>query len=86
VFLNKSCRKFHVHKYSSHTFPIQNGLKQGDAFLPLLLNFAFVYANKKVQAIHVGLKLIRCLELLTFADDVNLKGGNVNTMRKKKEL
>jgi hypothetical protein len=29
--------------------PIQNGLKQGDALLPLLFNLALVYAIRKVQ-------------------------------------
>jgi hypothetical protein len=29
-------------------FPIQNGLKQGDALLPLLFNFALDYAIRKV--------------------------------------
>jgi hypothetical protein len=31
------------------TFPIQNGLKQGDDLSPLLFNFALEYAIKKVQ-------------------------------------
>jgi hypothetical protein len=38
----------------SDNFPIQNGLKQGDALSPLLFNFALKYAIRKVQ---VGLKL-----------------------------
>jgi hypothetical protein len=38
-------------------FPIQYGSKQGDAFMPLLLNFVTEYAIKKVQENQVGLKL-----------------------------
>jgi hypothetical protein len=30
-------------------FPIWNGLKQGDALLPSLLNFALEYAIRRVQ-------------------------------------
>jgi hypothetical protein len=41
----------------SGVFPIQNGLKQGDALLPLLFNFGVEYAIKRVQANKVGLKL-----------------------------
>jgi hypothetical protein len=36
----------HIVKYS---FPIQNGIKQGDALSPLLFNFALEYAIRKVQ-------------------------------------
>jgi hypothetical protein len=37
-------------------FPIKNGLKQ-DALSPFLLNFAFEYALRRVQANQGGLKL-----------------------------
>jgi hypothetical protein len=33
----------------SNSFPIQNGLKQGDAPSPLIFNFALEYAIRKVQ-------------------------------------
>ena len=35
--------------YLSTSFPIENGLKKGDALLPLLFNFALEYAIRKVQ-------------------------------------
>jgi hypothetical protein len=38
--LNETYSKVHIGKYLSDTFPIQNGLKQGDALAPLLFNFA----------------------------------------------
>jgi hypothetical protein len=36
-------------KYSSDTFPIQNGLKKGDGLSSLLFNFSLEYAIRKVQ-------------------------------------
>jgi hypothetical protein len=38
--LNETYSKIHISKYLSDSFPIQNGLKQGDALSPLLFNFA----------------------------------------------
>jgi hypothetical protein len=46
---NETYRKLRVRKHFCDTFPIQNGLKQGDVLSPLLFNFAVNYAIKKVQ-------------------------------------
>jgi hypothetical protein len=45
--------EFMVGKHLSDTFPIKNGMKQGDALSPLLLE----YAIRMVQANQEGLKL-----------------------------
>jgi hypothetical protein len=37
--------KVRIGKHLSDNFPIQNGLKQGDALTPLLFNFALEYAQ-----------------------------------------
>jgi hypothetical protein len=37
------------YEHLTNTFPIQNGLKQGDALLLLLLNFALEYAIRRDQ-------------------------------------
>jgi hypothetical protein len=46
--LNEKYIEVRIGKHLSEKFPIQNGLKQGDALLPLLFNFALEYANRKV--------------------------------------
>jgi hypothetical protein len=47
--LNETYSKVCIGKLLSDKFPIQNGLKQGDALSPLLFNFASEYAIRKVQ-------------------------------------
>jgi hypothetical protein len=38
--LNETYRNIRTGKHLSENFPLQNGLKQGDALSPLLFNFA----------------------------------------------
>jgi hypothetical protein len=64
----------------SDTFPIKNGLKQGDALSPLLFNFALVYAFRRVQANQKGLKLNGIIQLVVYADGVNILGGSVHAI------
>ena len=46
--LNETYSRVRVGKNLSDMFPIRNGLKPGDALLPLLVNFALEYTIRRV--------------------------------------
>jgi hypothetical protein len=51
----------------------------------LLFKFGLKNAIRKLQESQVGLKLNRTHQLMVSADDVNLLGDNINTIKKNKE-
>jgi len=74
-----------VGKNLSDVFPIRNDLKQGDALLSLLFNFALECTIRRVQVKQDGLKLNGAHHLLVHTDDVNVLGGSVHTVKENAE-
>ena len=83
--LNETYSRVLVGKQLSDMFHIRNGLKHGDALSPLLFNFALEYAIRRVQVNQDGLKLNGTHQFLVYADDVNILGGRVHTVKGKAE-
>jgi len=83
--LTETYSRVRVGKNLFDSFPIRNGLKQGDALSPLLFNFALELAIRSVQVNHDGLKLNGTHQLLAHADDVNILGGSIHAVKENAE-
>jgi hypothetical protein len=83
--LNGTYIRAQVGKYLSDMFPIKNGLKQGDDLTLMLLNFPLKYGIRRVWVNQDGLKLNGAHQLLVFADNVNILGRSIHTIKKNTE-
>jgi hypothetical protein len=81
VGVSPQYNKARIGKHLSDSFHIQNGLKQRDALSPLLFIFAIEYAIRKVREIQLRLKSNGTHQLLAYADDENLLGDNIDTVK-----
>jgi hypothetical protein len=65
--------------------PVRKVLKHGDALSPLLYVFVLMCAIRRVQVKEIGLKLNGTQQFLVYADDVNILGRNVDTIKENAE-
>ena len=82
--LTETYSRVRVGRNVSGSFPIRNGLKQGDALSPMFFNFALEYAIRRVQVNQDGLKLNGTHQHLAYAD-VNILGGSIHTPKENAE-
>ena len=79
--VNETYSRFRVGKHLSNMFPIRNGLNQRYA-----LNFALEYTISRVQVNRNSLKFNGSHQLLFYADDVNILGESVYTVKNTEVL
>ena len=83
--LTETYSRVQVGENVSDRFPIRNGLKQ-DALSPMLFNLALEYAIRRIHVNQDGLKLNGTHQLLAYADDVNILGGSIHTLKENPKL
>jgi len=83
--LTEICSRDRVGENVSDRFLIRNGLKQGDALTLLFFNYVLQYAIRSFQVNQNGLKLNGAHQLLAYADDVNILGGSIHTLKENAE-
>ena len=89
VTLIKTCldgtwSKVRIRNFLSSSLPIENILKQEDALLPLIFNFALECVIRKVQETNLGLEDMNGThQELVYTNDVNVIGNHIRTTKRK---
>ena len=71
-----------IGNYLSPSFPIQNGLKLGDALSSVLFNFALEYAIRKYGKLDMN----GTHQVLAYADDVKLIDDDIRTLERNADV
>jgi hypothetical protein len=66
-------------------FLIRNGLKQGDGLSSWFFSSPLDYAIRRVQVNPGRIQLNGTHKILVYADDVNILGGSIHTIKKNAE-
>ena len=64
----------------------ENGLKQGDALSPFLLNFSLEYVIRKVQKTNLELNMNGTHQVLAYADDLTLMDDAIETIERNADV
>jgi len=82
--LSETYSRIGAGKHTYDILHIKSGMKQ-DASSPLFFNFALEYVVRRVQVNQDDLKLNGTHQRLAYAEDVNVWGRSVRTIKKNRE-